>query len=327
MPSVVAATELFDDEPVGDDRDWLGGMRVHPLADMFPMMADDELQALADDIKANGLLHPIVRTVDGKTLVEGRNRLKACDIADVDPVFDDRIHDDDEARALIMSANVTRRHLSKSQQAMATAILYPEAKRGRGHKDEAVKDEETSPFTHRLLQQARSILRDRDKQLVDAKRNGGGAPIDNVAGIMNGSVHFDSAYQEAQERARAAGMRADRIKKLRATDPDLADEVERSDKELSVAEAEAKQRYQQWLEARRSGFMDLSIVLAQVAGFAASEHRQRMAGWLDVEEVETIFRNYFPGGIPELLEKASSFEAGVAALKRILFSFQARSRK
>jgi ParB-like chromosome segregation protein Spo0J len=38
---------------------------VHPYADAFPMMSDDALDALADDIKANGLRHPIIRDKDG----------------------------------------------------------------------------------------------------------------------------------------------------------------------------------------------------------------------------------------------------------------------
>jgi hypothetical protein len=31
---------------------------VHPVADLFPMMTDDELDDLAGDIKANGQIHP-----------------------------------------------------------------------------------------------------------------------------------------------------------------------------------------------------------------------------------------------------------------------------
>jgi ParB-like chromosome segregation protein Spo0J len=61
-------------------------MDVHPLAALFPIMTDDELQDLADDIRENGLLHPIVLDADG-VLIDGRNRLRACEIAGVDPKF------------------------------------------------------------------------------------------------------------------------------------------------------------------------------------------------------------------------------------------------
>ena len=33
----------------------------HPIANHWPLLADDELQRLADDIKAHGLLNPIWR--------------------------------------------------------------------------------------------------------------------------------------------------------------------------------------------------------------------------------------------------------------------------
>ena len=48
----------------------------HPACLLFPRLADDELRALADDIRQNGLLNPIV-TLDG-AILDGRNRLAAC---------------------------------------------------------------------------------------------------------------------------------------------------------------------------------------------------------------------------------------------------------
>jgi ParB-like chromosome segregation protein Spo0J len=109
--------------------DLFAEQRVHSLAAIFPMLAEDELLDLAEDIKTNGLLHPIIRTVDG-VIIDGRNRLAACEMAGVAPRFDDCVESDDQARAIILSANITRRHLTKSQQAMAHAMLYPEPKRG-----------------------------------------------------------------------------------------------------------------------------------------------------------------------------------------------------
>jgi disulfide oxidoreductase YuzD len=48
-------------------------LKVHPLIDLFPMMSEEELADLAEDIKANGLIYPIV--IDGDVLIDGRNRL------------------------------------------------------------------------------------------------------------------------------------------------------------------------------------------------------------------------------------------------------------
>jgi ParB-like chromosome segregation protein Spo0J len=62
-------------------------LAVHPVAALFPMLADDELEELAADIKARGLRLPIIRDKEGKTLIDGRNRLVACEKAGVQPDF------------------------------------------------------------------------------------------------------------------------------------------------------------------------------------------------------------------------------------------------
>jgi hypothetical protein len=105
---------------------------VHPLAASFPMLEGEELDALVDDIRANGLLNPIVLDTSGQ-LIDGRNRLNACKLAGVEPTFVTREVD---PIAYILSLNVHRRHLSKGQQAMAYAMAYPEssATGGRGNK-------------------------------------------------------------------------------------------------------------------------------------------------------------------------------------------------
>ena len=56
---------------------------AHPVAELFPMMTDEELSDLAADIQANGLIHPIVVDKAG-VLIDGRNRLRACEIAGIE---------------------------------------------------------------------------------------------------------------------------------------------------------------------------------------------------------------------------------------------------
>ncbi|MGH2351268.1 MAG: ParB/RepB/Spo0J family partition protein, partial [Chloroflexota bacterium] len=90
----------------------------HPVAALFPMMSDEELDDLAEDIKTSGLVHPIVLSDDG-VLIDGRHRLEACRRAGVEPRFE-RLNGH-EPVAFILSNNIARRHLSKGQAAMAVA--------------------------------------------------------------------------------------------------------------------------------------------------------------------------------------------------------------
>ena len=98
----------------------IGGYPVHPVASMFPMIGDDELQQLADDIKKNGQHEAIVLAPYYKdnarilaehgietdefggfmslppeveaelepdvVLIDGRNRMAACLLAGVEPI-------------------------------------------------------------------------------------------------------------------------------------------------------------------------------------------------------------------------------------------------
>ena len=92
--------------------------KVHPIAELFPMMSDEELEELASDIKANGLQQPIVLDQDG-TLIDGRNRLEACTRAEIEPKT--TVLNGQDATAFILSANIQRRNLTKGQIAMVMA--------------------------------------------------------------------------------------------------------------------------------------------------------------------------------------------------------------
>jgi hypothetical protein len=94
---------------------------VHPAADLFPLLSDDELASLADDIRANGLIHPVVMC-DGKVL-DGRNRLRACALVGVAPRFE--AYRGTSPTAYAWSANGKRRHLTPSQLAMVGGRMVP----------------------------------------------------------------------------------------------------------------------------------------------------------------------------------------------------------
>lgn len=96
-------------------------MKPHPISELLPAMSAEEMASLTDDIKANGLHHPIV-TYEGQIL-DGRHRHTACQAAGVAPRFTEFKGDIDAAVAMVYSVNLARRQLTKSQRAVAGAKL------------------------------------------------------------------------------------------------------------------------------------------------------------------------------------------------------------
>lgn len=86
-------------------------MPRHPAAQCFPMHSEERLRELADDIADNGLIDPIA-LCDGKVL-DGRNRLKACQLAGVEPRF---VEHDGDPVAYVRSKNAMRRDLAPDQR-------------------------------------------------------------------------------------------------------------------------------------------------------------------------------------------------------------------
>lgn len=178
---------------------------VHPAADMFPMLNDDELDELAADIEESGLLEPVWLTVDGE-LLDGRNRVVACQRAGVDVLT--KTYDGDDPIGFVVALNLHRRHLTAGQRAAVAYDLLPmiEAQNpvGRPPVDEA-KNEDNRP------------------QLSDGER----APqTRDVAGELAGT----------------SGKSVSRYKRLAENTPDLAEKVRDGELSLNAAEEELKSR-------------------------------------------------------------------------------------
>jgi len=87
-------------------------IEFHPAANAFPMMPRAQLATLAESIKAHGLHMPIILFDD--QVLDGRNRLKACEMAGVEPRFES--FEGDPWR-YAWDANGERRDLDAAQRA------------------------------------------------------------------------------------------------------------------------------------------------------------------------------------------------------------------
>jgi hypothetical protein len=176
-------------------------LQFHEAANLFPMMTDEEANALLDDIRENGQKYAI-ELYDGKVL-DGRNRyvqcLKLgieCDTVDVTADIDDPVKH-------VLSANLHRRHLTASQKSM-------------------IGDKARELFDKRA----------KDRQ----KEHGGTAPgkPKNTSGKTTGSVQ--DARDEAGKAVGVSGSLIDRARTVREKGvPELAKAVE--DGRMSVTNA------------------------------------------------------------------------------------------
>jgi len=89
-----------------------GDLKFHPFANIFPLLGEEELITLSQDIIDNGLRFPI--TLHEGMILDGRNRYSACVMADIKPQFID--YDGDDAVKFVVSTNLHRRHLRVSLQ-------------------------------------------------------------------------------------------------------------------------------------------------------------------------------------------------------------------
>jgi len=134
--------------------DWRSVIKVHPAADLFPMMSPDELATLTEDIRANGLKNLIATWFDENEeewLIDGRNRLDA--MGALGYLFNRGLlereapqlfisepgrrgnlpvqhYSDVDPYTLAISFNINRRHLTTAQKSEVIAALL-NAKPGR----------------------------------------------------------------------------------------------------------------------------------------------------------------------------------------------------
>lgn len=137
-------------------------MKTHPYADLFPMFTPSELVDLADDIKENGLEHPVI-TFEGKIL-DGRNRYEACKMAKVEPKT--REYKGKDALGYVIRHNLKhRRHLSvalRAEIAANVATMSHGGDRSKASNDALTTQDEAA----RLLGVSRSsVTRAKKKKL------------------------------------------------------------------------------------------------------------------------------------------------------------------
>ena len=191
------------------------GRRVeaHPAADAFPMLSADAISVLAADITTHGQRVPVIlqRGPSGVDWVlDGRNRLLACEQADVEPLCH-YVEPDAPAVSLIVSVNMCRRHQGESQRAMSAARLGNVLRRGRPKviaSIEAITQPHAAGMFHvsrSAVQRAAAVLKD---EILTAAVDAGHVTVSDAYQIRNEPAAVRQRAVAAVSRGDARTLRA-----------------------------------------------------------------------------------------------------------------------
>jgi len=209
----------------------LGQYEVHPFADKFPLIEGEEFEELVADIKEHGLREPVLLSYDGKQLIDGRNRYRACEAAGCTPRFKRLESDYTEARMLdlIVSLNVERRHLDAGQKAFL-ALDYEVAYADAARAEEAKRRLNAPSNQHSASSSAAS---------ADRRTPPPPPPFDNRP---MPPVRDRRSDERAAKVTGASGRGVQRAKAVQRDAPDLADKVRTGEMALDKADRERRER-------------------------------------------------------------------------------------
>lgn len=213
---------------------------VSPHADFYPMLSDEAIAELAEDIKVNGQRDPITVNQKG-ILLDGRNRLKACQMIGVEPIIE--VYEGNDDGAFVRSRN-ERRHQSVGSRAMSTALSLIEddlRENGRwkyGSIENPGSGESGKNWKERLREAG--LILDYAADLADD--------------VVSGKIALDAAYREAKaekersERERRAReeFEANQVK----NEADAERFFQAKPKAMEWYGAQPEGKYQTWLEAK-----------------------------------------------------------------------------
>lgn len=182
-------------------------LEAHPAAALFPFMADAEMEELEQDIRRNGLIHPII-LLDGKIL-DGRNRWIAVQRAEVKPRFEQWTGTGSPTE-WVLSVNLHRRQLTTSQRAaIATNAL---------------------PMLEAEAEQRKLAALRQNRGTSEAKHQ------ENTDSLKKGSR--GKSAEKAAEMANVSRAYVEDAKKIKEQSPETFEQVLNGKKTISEAKAE-----------------------------------------------------------------------------------------
>jgi hypothetical protein len=288
-------------------------MKTHWVADMYPLNEDD-VAALAEDIKANGQIAPILALKDGR-IIDGRNRWLACHKAGLEPVMEIINPDGAEVAeeklfSMATSCNSMRRDMTTSLRACLAAEawkkLFPDENRG-AHKKEGAKSPKVdfSTFAHQTFKVGKSYAK---QALAILNHDPSGELLTQAKGSLSDAYRI---YE--QEKIQRLKERENR--EILDRHPDLKEQVANG---MSVEEAlvlcrhrEAERvQHEEAILRRRSSIVDAVRSFQQMTHMHDGLNAKEVRSWMNAKT--------FAGTFEGVEAERQTLEKGITLLSGIL---------
>lgn len=229
------------------ERDGGGAVKIHPDAEVFPLMSDDEFQRLADSIEKDGLLEPITLLDD--QILDGRHRDRACEERGIESSY---VEWDPSCGITplewVIARNLHRRQLSIAQRAALAVELEA-----------------------RLASASRERMRQGGKRSGETRR--GKRRSDHLV-IPSVTSHMSRELAGAQ--FGVSGMSVQRIKQIRGRDPVVFDRIKKG--EIGVGKARQLVGLPTESSPRRKTKQSLNEALAPFRSYLKNWDEERLYG-------------------------------------------------
>jgi 16S rRNA G966 N2-methylase RsmD len=224
---------------------WAGG--VHAAANLFPMMTDEELKDLVDDISTNGLLQPVYVMPDG-SLLDGRNRVRACQRIGVVPTT--KTYDGGDPIGFVLSLNLKRRHLTTGQKAMLALEVERLLSPGQGARTDLLDIEPPA-----------------DRREVPRRER--------------------ESAERAAKSVGTSGRAVTKAKRIQQEAPDLAEKVAAGDLALDRADRIVRDRETAKKQVQHERSLQSEVAKGNKVTLHVGDFRQAMSGLRDVDAIIT----------------------------------------
>jgi len=195
---------------------------IHPAAELFPMMDEEEFNTLVQSIEKIGLLHPVLLFED--KILDGRNRVRACHHLGIEPAYK-TAHFVRDPYEWVWSTNAERRHLPKGQLAIIKAKQIAASEEWRRAREEEERERRSEGMKGK-----------RNRAKEKGVPSCGGSPV--APAKKRGGTSKGSTAAVAAKEAGVSTRTMERAIALQKADPEAADKVASGEMTMTAATRE-----------------------------------------------------------------------------------------